>query len=477
MKNNGELIMNETENVKDTSSLKYTLLIGLGFMTTGISWSMYNTYVPYMLEKTWFYKEEFYLFALPALLIVGFIMTLDNIAAWIIQPWIGAKSDNTWHARWGRRMPYLLIGIPVSAVAFITIPLVWWFFPGDEFPAGLIPLLLFMLAINLFNVFMASYRSPVVALMPDLIPPKDRTKANGAINLMGGLGSVIAFFGGKVIVGIGRSLGEPEGLGDEFGFTLGFTVVAIIMVLALVILRMTIKESENPFGTEINEEVKLKTAFKEVFGSEDKSGIFILLAIFLWFTGYQAMETFFSLYGVYTLGFTNVEDAAFYLNAFAIPFLLMAVPAGLIAARIGRALTIKIGLIGILIALAPVALLPMRNIVTDSGQGTALMILIVCLIVGGSSWALVNINSIVIVWEIGKEKRGAYTGLYYFFSMMAAVVGPPLVGLLLTVVNQLIGTVGQEMDFLFLVSVIFLFLAFLSMFKVKAGELGETLKE
>lgn len=108
-------------------------------MTTGISWSMYNTYVPIILEKTWFNKTEVYLIAFSALLIIGFIMTLDNIAAWIIQPWIGAKSDNTWHEKWGRRMPYLLVGIPVSAIAFVFIPLVWWFFPGEEFPGALIP--------------------------------------------------------------------------------------------------------------------------------------------------------------------------------------------------------------------------------------------------------------------------------------------------------------------------------------------------
>ncbi|MFX0208109.1 MAG: MFS transporter [Candidatus Hodarchaeota archaeon] len=466
--------MTDVKTEKDTSSLRYTLLIGLGFMTTGISWSMYNTYVPYMLEKTWFYKEEIYLVALPALLIVGFIMTLDNIAAWLIQPWIGAKSDNTWYEKWGRRMPYLLIGIPVSAVAFIIIPLVWWFFPGEEFPGGLIPLLMFMVAINVFNVFMASYRSPVVALMPDLIPPEDRTKANGAINLMGGLGAVIAFFGGKFIVNFGRGIGEPQGLGDEFGFTFGFAVTAIIMVLALIVLRMTIKESETPFGKEIEEQVKLSAAFKEVFSAKDKSGVFILLAIFLWFTGYQAMETFFSLYGVYTLGFANVEDAAFYLNAFAIPFLLMAVPAGLIAARIGRSLTIKIGLIGIIMALTPLALLPMRSI-AESSQSNALLMLVICLVFGGLCWALVNINSIVIVWEIGGEKRGAYTGLYYFFSMLAAVAGPPLVGLMLSIISRLVGNIGYEMDFLFLVSIIFLLLAFLSMFKVKSGELGQKL--
>ncbi|MHA2111476.1 MAG: MFS transporter [Candidatus Hodarchaeales archaeon] len=469
------------ENISDksTSSLKYTLLIGLGFMTTGISWSMYNTYVPVMLETTWFFKENTY-FLMPALLIIGLVMTFDNIIAWIIQPWIGARSDNTWHSRWGRRMPYLLIGIPISAIAFIFIPLVWWFVPGSEFGSvtfSFLPLLLFMLVINIFNVFMASYRSPVVALMPDLVAPEDRTKANGAINLMGGLGSVIAFFGGKFVVNFGRSLAPAgSGMGDQYGFSVGFILTSIIMVVALILLRVTIKESETPFGQELEEEAKLRTTFSEVFRSKDKSGMYILIAIFLWFTGYQAMETFFSLYGVYTLGFANVEDVAFYLNAFAIPFLIMAIPAGLVAARIGRSKTIKIGLVGFVLALSPLAILPMHTLAVDN-QGSALIILVICLIFAGSSWALVNINSIVIVWEIGGEKRGAYTGLYYFFSMLAAVAGPPLVGLMLTIINGLIGGPGREMDFLFVVSIVFLFLAFLSMFKVKSGELGQRLQD
>ncbi|MFX0061800.1 MAG: MFS transporter [Candidatus Hermodarchaeota archaeon] len=458
---------------RDTASLKYTLLIGLGFMTTGISWSMYNLYVPVMLEKTWFFKDNTY-FALPALLIVGAIMTFDNIIAWFIQPWVGAKSDNTWSEKWGRRMPYLLIGIPIAAVAFVAIPLVWWLVPGAEFPGGLLALLLFMVVINIFNVFMAFYRSPVVALMPDLIPPKDRTKANGAINLMGGLGSVIAFIGGNIIVGFGRTLGTPAGLGDQVGFSFGFLAVAIIMVFMLILLRLTINESKTPFGRELVEEVTLRESFKEVFGSKDRSGVFILLAIFLWFTGYQAMETFFSLYGVYTLGIPDVEDAGFLLNAFALPFILFAIPGGLIAAKIGRSKTIKIGLIIIIAALLPLAFIPMA-VLAQTDFNLAIFILVICLIIGGCAWGLVNVNSIVIVWEIGGEKRGAYTGLYYFFSTMSAVIGPPLVGGLLYVFSTIIG--GQATDALFTISWFFLVLAFLAMFGVKAGELGQRLQE
>ncbi|MFX0092778.1 MAG: MFS transporter [Candidatus Hodarchaeota archaeon] len=464
-----------SEKNPDTASLRYTLLIGLGFMTTGISWSMYNTYVPIMLEKTWFVRDSLY-FALPGLFIIGVIMTFDNVIAWFIQPWIGAKSDNTWFEKWGRRMPYLLIGIPLSAVAFVGIPIVWWLFPGAEFPnaVGLLALLLFMLTINIFNVFMAFYRSPVVALMPDLIPPEDRTKANGAINLMGGLGSVIAFFAGKFIVGLGRSIGEPQGLGDQIGFIFGFAATALVMVVVLVILKLTIIESKTPFGRELEEKVNLTDSFREVFGSKDRSGVFILLAIFLWFTGYQAMETFFSLYGVYTLGFADVEDAVFYLNAFAIPFLIFAIPGGLIANKIGRSKTIRIGLIGVLVALLPLALLPMR-IIAQNSLSTALLILIICLIIGGSFWALVNINSIVIVWEIGGEKRGAYTGLYYFFATLAAVIGPPLVGGLLYVFAGIFST--EITDGLFAISWLALALAFVVMFGVKSGELGQKLKD
>ncbi|MHA1166894.1 MAG: MFS transporter [Candidatus Hodarchaeales archaeon] len=462
--------INNNSNVQQRSNLFYILLIGLGFMTTGISWSMYNSYVPYMLQKTWFYKDTVYLGLLPSLAIIGFIMTLDNWVAWIVQPWIGAHSDNTWSEKFGRRMPYILVGVPIAVVAFVAIPLVWWFMPGAEFPAGIIPLFAFMIAINIFNVAMASYRSPVVALMPDLIPAEDRSVANGAINLMGALGSVIAFAGGKLVVGIGRGIGKTMGStdGDEMGFLFGFGMTGIVMILSLIVLYFAIKEPKTPFGRELEEKVSLKGSFHEVFSNPDKSGVFMLLAIFLWFCGYQALETFFSLYGVYTLGIANVEDAAFYLTLFALPFIIFAIPAGFIANRIGRGNTIKIGLIGMLTFLAVLAFLPMRTMAATD-NGTAMLVLMVCLVGAGSFWALINVNSIVIIWEIGKEKRGAYTGMYYFFSMAAAILGPPVVGVLLFIFKPVVGAVN-EIDSLFLVSIVFVFLALLCMFGVKSGE-------
>ncbi|MHA1449931.1 MAG: hypothetical protein ACTSP4_10975, partial [Candidatus Hodarchaeales archaeon] len=166
-----------------------------------------------------------------------------------------------------RRMPYILVGVPIAVVAFVAIPLVWWFMPGEEFPSGIIPLFAFMIAINIFNVAMASYRSPVVALMPDLIPAEDRSVANGAINLMGALGSVIAFAGGKLVVGIGRGIGKTMGStdGDEMGFLFGFGMTGIVMILSLIVLYFAIKEPKTPFGRELEEKVSLKGSFHEVF--------------------------------------------------------------------------------------------------------------------------------------------------------------------------------------------------------------------
>jgi len=118
--------------------------------------------------------------------------------------------------------------------------------------------------------------------------------------------------------------------------------------------------------------------------------------------------------------------------------------------------------------LAVLAFLPMRTMAATD-NGTAMLVLMVCLVGAGSFWALINVNSIVIIWEIGKEKRGAYTGMYYFFSMAAAILGPPVVGVLLFIFKPVVGAVN-EIDSLFLVSIVFVFLALLCMFGVKSGE-------
>lgn len=161
--------------------MKKTWLLGFGFFSISLGWSLYNGFVPFFLNDY-----------LASTALIGFLMTLDNYIALFLQPYIGSLSDRT-STRYGRRMPYLLIGIPCAALFFALIP----------FHTGLITLIIFMVCMNLS---MAIYRSPTIALMPDITPPSNRTKANGIINLMGGLGAILAFSIGAYLFHIDESL-------------------------------------------------------------------------------------------------------------------------------------------------------------------------------------------------------------------------------------------------------------------------------
>ncbi len=413
--------MGDGSGTMDKLDWKLTFIIGLGFFTTGITWSLYNSYVPIFLRKIINSSPYWYnLIGSWLNTFIGIVMILDNIAAITLQPYIGAKSDNTW-TRFGRRMPYIMFGIPIAALFFAFIPVI------NE-------LILLLAIITIFNIAMAVYRAPVVALMPDLIPSKFRSRANGVINFMGGIGAVYAFLIGSFLY-------------EWYGAFYAFATTSVIMIISLIILILYIKEPEKPLDVE--ERVGILEAFREVFSDSDKSGLFMLLAIMLWFFGYYIIETWFTTYGVIVLG-VNEAVASRTLTGFALMFILFAIPAGFIASKIGRKRTIIIGLIGITIMLAIIA--PLRDLV----------LITILLTIAGIFWALININSIVIVWEIGGEaKLGAYTGLYYFFSALAAIVGPVLAGGIFDVLGHWT---------MFWISVIFMILAILSMTKVKRGE-------
>jgi len=304
-------------------NLKQTTFIGLAFFTTGIAWSMFNTQVNITLFD---YLGSYGL--------VGAWMAMDNIIGVCIQPIMGTVSDNT-RTRLGRRMPYLIVGIPLSAIFFIMISTV---------NSAQDPLWLLLFWMFFFNVSMASYRSQAVALMPDFVEPVNRSKGNAVINFMGGIGALIAYLFNKFLVPI--------------SLFLAFFAVAIIMVASLIVLLFTIKEKESYSYKLIleREEVEgqkikdrkdrpnLVESFKDILSEEDKSTLFMLFAIFSWFVGYQALEALYTVYGMDVLGLSR-GDAGFMLLYVAIAFLLSALPAGILGSKIGRRQTIKIGLI------------------------------------------------------------------------------------------------------------------------------------
>lgn len=355
---------------------KKTLLIGLAFFSASMVWPIYNSYVPIFLEKY-----------LSSTFLIGIIMTIDNIFAVVFQPIFGALSDKV-NTRYGRRMPFLLVGVPLGAIFFSLIP----------FEFSLASLMLFVI---LTNFSMSIYRAPAVALMPDLTPPPLRSKANGVINLMGGIAAVIAFGAGGALYKIDRHY--------------PFFMASIIMVIAVILLYSFVKEPKNihkKSETEDDAEVKDKSKLRGQF----LSLVFLLLAIFFWFTGYQAVEAFFSLYGKHILGI-NEGDASILLMFFSASFVIFSIPAGIIATKFGRKRTIMTGIVGLLIIF--IALTMIRSVA----------IIRILLIIGGLLWGSINVNSYPMVVEMATSGGiGKYTGYYYFFSSMAAIVSPALFG-------------------------------------------------
>lgn len=361
--------------------IKKTFLLGLGFFSVALVWPLYNVYVPIFLRD--FLDSQFQINA---------IMTLDNILAVFMIPFIATLSDST-QTRFGRRMPYLMVGIPISALMFILLPNYTSFWN-------------LILIITILNFSMAIFRAPTVALMPDITPAPLRSKANGIINFMGGLASVFVLMGGSFLYRANRNY--------PFIFT------AVLMGIALTLLLRYIKEPK--IGERSKEDrINLRASVKSIYENHDRSIAYILFAIFFWFVGYQGLEATFSNYCVQFLGL-DVSDASFILSFFALAFLISAIPAGYIGTKLGKKRCILLGLIGdttVFIALATIGtIFPFNK-----------TIMLVLMLIGGFFWALININSYPMVVERTTEAYiGTYTGLYYFASSLAAITGPLLVG-------------------------------------------------
>lgn len=426
-------------------------LIGFGFLASSLAWAIYNAQVPLILENRFLLSGTS----------IGTIMTIDNFFGIIFQPVIGSVSDNT-HTRLGRRLPWILIGLPICALLFLFIPL------QDV-------LFTFMFVIILFNLIMSLWRSPVISLMPDVTPPALRSEANGIINLMGGLGSVIALlFGGML----------SDMRDDKFyAFLLG----TIVMVIALFILLKYIREPDAiRYHRQNNIAIKNNTAnrwakksldyiennqpaieaaekkentrqkqgrfqaFTDLPKDEKKSLISMLFAIFFWFLGYNAIETFFTIYATNTYDITGGQ-ASMMLAGFSLTFLLFAIPAGRLAQKFGRKRTIILGLVALILLFIPTLLQPSP------------WMLLLLLVVAGAFWSNVNINSLPIVLQFSNDNTiGAFTGYYYLFSFAAAIVSPILYGF--------IQDSFQSESLLFAYAIVCFIIALIAMFFVNHGE-------
>jgi maltose/moltooligosaccharide transporter len=356
--------------------MKKTWLLGFGFFGISIGWSLYNGFVPFFLNNY-----------LASTALIGFLMTIDNYFALFIQPYIGNRSDRT-NTRYGRRMPYLMIGIPIAALFYALIP----------FHVSLMTLILFMVCMNLS---MAIFRSPTIALMPDITPEPKRTKANGVINFMGGCGAILAFSAGSLLYNVDESL--------------PFLAVSAIFLIALWIIFKNINEKRDAIPNHIVVNPQ-KFDYKRELNS---ATLYLLAAIFFWFIAIQGMEALFTLYGVNELGLSQ-SASAFSLAFFSLSFVLSAIPSGLLGAKYGEKKMILIGIIGLVFVFFLLSLVE------------SVISLRAILLVGGMFWACININAYPFIVSTGNaHSYGTRTGLYYFVSSLAAIISPPTLGLLI----------------------------------------------
>lgn len=186
----------------DKLNYKRTTLIGFGFMGCMLMWSVYNSYVPVIFKAK--LTELTGGMELPAFLsvalMVNAIMTIDNIFGVIFQPYFGKKSDRT-KSKMGKRMPYIIVCLPICAVFFALIPV------AATIKAAALSVILMMTAIIFFNFTMSVWRSPVVSLMPDFTPSHLQSDANAVINIMGGIGQVVGFVIGSIATAVVGLLG------------------------------------------------------------------------------------------------------------------------------------------------------------------------------------------------------------------------------------------------------------------------------
>lgn len=422
---------------------KRTILTGLAFLSICAFWQMYNSIVPLILTNTFHLNETY----------SGIIMAADNILALFLLPLFGSLSDRT-NTKIGKRMPYVLFGTGIAIILMNILPIIDNSYSAA--PSGF-KTASFIVVLGLLLVAMGTYRSPAVALMPDITPKPLRSKANAIINLMGALGGVI-YLGVAAVMYPNSKVANLA----HVNYQPLFIVVASIMFVAIAVLFLTVKEPKLVAEQRELEEKHPEWNLAEDDGSGNetlpagvkKSLGFLLASIGLWFIGYNAVETWFTTYVSNVMG-QALGGASTCLLIATGGAVVSYIPIGVLASKIGRKRTIMGGII--LLA----SCFGLGYFLTTTYSEINLIMFIVFALVG-LAWAAINVNSLPMVVEMCRGSDiGKFTGYYYTFSMAAQVITPVLAGYLMR-------NVGYTT--LFPYAALFVALSFVTMLFVKHGD-------
>ena len=422
---------------------KRTILVGLAFLSICSFWQMYDNLVTLILKQTFQLDES----------LTGIIMAADNILALFLLPLFGALSDKT-HTRLGSRTPDIIGGTAAAAILMNLLPILDNSYSQEAAPFKLVS---FVIVLGLLLISMGTYRSPAVALMPDVTPKPLRSKGNAIINLMGAVGGVI-------YLGISAALYPASKTQDvaHVDYQPLFIIVSSLMIVAVAVLLLTIREpklvAENRALEKKHPEWNL--AEDDGSGSETlplpvkKSLGFLLASIALWYVGYNGVTTWFSTYVAEVMG-EGLRGTNICLTVATVGAIVSYIPIGVIASKAGRKRTIMAGVV-----LLASCFLAGFLLTTHSSSITPLMYVAFALV--GLAWAAINVNSLPMVVEMCKGSDvGKFTGYYYTASMTAQVITPVLAGTLMKSISYQI---------LFPYAAFFVAMSFVTMCFVRHGD-------
>ncbi|MBE6699046.1 MAG: SLC45 family MFS transporter [Ruminococcaceae bacterium] len=443
---------------------KRVILVGMAFFLISAFWQAYDAIVPLILTNH---------FGLPQT-VSGTVMSIDNVLAVFLLPIFGALSDKV-NTRLGKRTPFILIGSVIAMVSFVALTFIDNYQIARVAAAGIpeiaqsgatdeairkltveltianpMPFIGFIVTLLLVLVAMATFRSPAVALMPDVTVKPLRSKANAIINLTGTAGAML-------VLALGIVFATSK---NHYMQYTGYVVAVVCIMLAgLIVFLLTVKEKK--WAREMEEEsfrLGLEDAPEEDADKEKRklskgemtSLLLILASVALWYIGYNSITSKYSVYATNILGF-DFNLTLIIAQAAAI---VSYIPVGIIASKIGRRKTILVGIILLASAFF------IGNFITPN---TPEMIMYPVFILAGIGWATINVNSFPMVVELARGGDiGKYTGYYYTASMSAQIIAPILSGVLYDLI-------GMRYVF-FAFGTVFVLFSFVTMFFVKHGD-------
>ena len=421
-----------------------TVLVGLAFLSICAFWQMYDNVIPLILRETFHMNES----------LAGAVMALDNILALFLLPFFGTLSDRCRNQKLGRRTPFILVGTAAAVVLMNLLPLL-----DNGFAAGggRWHFIAFIVVLGGLLVAMGSYRSPAVALMPDVTPKPLRSRANAIINLMGAVGGVL-------YLGVAAVLYPTDKVKNlvHVNYQPLFLVVSAIMAAAVAVLLLTIREprlsAENRSLEARHPEWNLAEddgSGREVLPAAVKRSLrFLLASIALWYIGYNGVTTWFTTYVSQSMG-EGLGGASRCLLVATVGAIVSYIPIGVAASKVGRRKTILAGC-----ALLAACFLAGFLLTTVFSSINFVMYIVFALV--GLAWAAINVNSLPMVVEMCRGSDvGKFTGYYYTASMAAQVVTPVLAGTLMRHISYRV---------LFPYAACFVALSFVTMCFVRHGD-------